>query len=246
MLKLMKYEARRQVFSKGIILGILFVLVAAFFGFYWKGVDYGVTIVLALMSLATLLILVFAPFEFFYTFEKDMDTRQGYLLLMIPKKSATILSAKLLVALLQSAVLYSLFFTVVPFCERLCERKFGFTTGMIGELVNEMGIKAGVSGMADVVEAWISIILLWLFFACFGLFVAAIPGRGKLASLLGMVIFFGGIFVVFFLLFKIEALFEIIKMPIKIGNIIEWAYMLGIAVALFFGTAKLLDKKVSL
>ena len=97
MLNLMKYEARRQVFSKGIILGIFFVLVAAFLGFYWQGEETGVTMMLALMSFAALMVMVFAPFEFSFTLDKDMNTRQGYLLFLAPKKSTTILTAKLLV-----------------------------------------------------------------------------------------------------------------------------------------------------
>ena len=75
MLKLMKYEARRQVFSKGIILGILFVLVAAFFGFYWTGNATGAIMIVTVMSLATMMILFFASFEFSFTFDKDMNTR---------------------------------------------------------------------------------------------------------------------------------------------------------------------------
>lgn len=244
MLKLMKYEARRQVFSKGIILGILFVLVAAFFGFYWTGNATGAIMIVTVMSLATMMILFFAPFEFSFTFDKDMNTRQGYLLCLVPQKSTTIMVSKLLVALLQSVVLYTVFFTVVPFCEKLCANKFGGTPKFIGVIIEE--VFSGLTDISDIIGFGAALLMLWLFFACLSMFVTAIPGRGKLASLLGMVIFFGGIFVVFFLLFKIEALFEIIKMPIKIGNIIEWAYMLGIAVALFFGTAKLLDKKVSL
>ena len=98
MLNLMKYEARRQVFSKGIILGIFFVLVAAFLGFYWQGEETGVTMMLALMSFAALMVMIFAPFEFSFTLDKDMNTRQGYLLFLAPKKSTTILTAKLLVA----------------------------------------------------------------------------------------------------------------------------------------------------
>ena len=58
MLKLMKYEFRRQLLLIGVMLGSLFLLVAAFFGFYWKGVDYGVTMMLSLMSFATMMVLI--------------------------------------------------------------------------------------------------------------------------------------------------------------------------------------------
>ena len=188
----------------------------------------------------------FAPFEFSFTLDKDMNTRQGYLLFLAPKKSTTILTAKLLVALLQSVVIYTLILTVVPFCERLSERKFGAATTTFTELVQDMGFSVETSGVAGVIKTAVLLLLLWLFFACLGLFVSAIPGKGKLVNAIGVVGFFAAAFVVFYVLFQIENLFELINMPKTAGNIIEWAYMLGIEAALFFGAAKLMDKKVSL
>jgi len=244
MINLMKYEVRRQVLSKGIIVGAFLALVAAFFGFYWKGEALGATMIVTLLSLATMVIVFLAPFEFSYIFDKDMNTRQGYLLCLIPQKSTTILISKLLVALLQSTVLYALFFTVVPFCERLCGNKFGMNPGIIGEMVQET--TSGLSGVADKIEFWAVLLTLWLFFACLGMFVTAIPGKGKLVSLLGVVLFFVAIFLMFFLMDKIDWLFDYLKTPELVGDIAEWVYIVGVDVALFFGTARLMDKKVSL
>lgn len=244
MLNLMKYEARRQMFSKGIILGVFFVLVAAFFGFCWKGEIAGVAITLALMTVETMIVLFFAPFELSYTFDKDMNTKQGYLLGLVPHKSTTILGGKLLMALLQSAVLYALFFTIVPFCEQIGKSKFGMDSDVIGQIVRDAS--GEISGMADGIEFWALLLTLWLFFACLSMFVTAIPGKGKMASLFGVVLFFAAIFLVFFLLDKIDLLFAVLKTPELVGNIVEWAYIIGIDAALFFGTAGLMDKKVSL
>ena len=139
-----------------------------------------------------------------------------------------------------------LVFTVVPFCERLSESKFGAASTTFTELIQELGLSAGASGVAGVIKTAVLLLLLWLFFACLGLFVSAIPGKGKLVNAIGVVGFFAAAFVVFYVLFQIENLFELINMPKTAGNIIEWAYMLGIEAALFFGAAKLMDKKVSL
>ena len=100
--------------------------------------------------------------------------------------------------------------------------------------------------MVGVIETIVLLLLLWLFFACLGLFVSALPGKGKLVNAIGVIGFFAAAFVVFYVLFKIEELFELVNMPKTVGNIIEWAYMLGLEVALFFGAARLLDKKVSI
>ena len=243
MLNLMKYEFRRQSFSKVIIFGGLLALIAAYFCFYWQGVETGVIMMTILMGLATIVVMFYAPFEFLFPFDKDMNSKQGYMLLLVPQKPVTVLGAKLLVSLLQTAVIYSVFFTVVPFCERLCGTKFGITPAYISEIVNEF---SGISGVAELIEFWAVLLMLWLFFSSLGMFVTAIPGKGKMASLLGFAGFVAAIFVVFFVMDKIDVLFDWLKTPELVGDIAEWVYMIGIDAALFFGTAKLLDKKVSL
>ena len=244
MLNLMKYEARRLLFTKGIMLGGLLVLVAAFFAFYFQGMETGATIMVILMSLATIMVLFYAPIEFLLTFDKDVTTRQGYLLFLLPKKSTTILTAKLLTALLQSAVIYALFFTIVPFCEGLCGNKFGENPGMIGGIVQD--VSSDLSGTGDVVIFFAMLLMLWLFLAGLSMMVSTIPIKGKVASLLGVALFVVAIFVVFFLMEKIHIVFELMKAPEIVGDIAEWVYMIGLDVALFFGTARLLDKKVSI
>ena len=244
MLNLMKYEFFRQLFSKGVIAGGFQTLVVAFFGFYWTGNAFGATMIVTVLSLATIIILFWAPFEFSFTFDKDMNTRQGYLLGLVPKKSTTILISKLLVALLQSIVIYSVVFTVVPFCEKLCANKFGETPQFIGQIVQDASSE--LTGVSDIIEFFAVLLTLWLFFACLGMFVTAIPGKGKLASLLGVILFFAAIFLMFFLLDKIDWLFDYFKTPEIVGDIIEWVYIIGVDAALFFGTARLMDKKVSL
>lgn len=244
MINLMKYEVRRQVLSKGIIVGAFLALVAAFFGFYFAGNSFGATMLVTVMGLATIIVIFWAPFELTYTFDRDMNTRQGYLLCLIPQKSTTVLLSKLFVVLLQSIVIYSVFFTVVPYCERLCSNKFGEAPAFIGQIIWDAS--AEFNGAFDILEFWAVLLTLWLFFACLGMFVTAIPGKGKLASLFGVIFFFAAIFLMFFLMEKIDWLFDNLKTPEFVGNIVEWVYIIGIDVALFFGTAKLMDKKVSL
>lgn len=244
MLNLMKYEFFRQLFSKGVITGGLSTLLVGFFGFYLTGNAFGATMIVTVLGLATIIILFWAPLEFTFTFDKDMNTRQGYLLCLVPQKSTTILVSKLLVALIQSVVLYAVFFTVVSFCEKLCGNKFGETPGFIGQIVRD--VTSELNGGSDVIEFGAVLLTLWLFFACLGMFVTAISGKGKLASLLGVVLFFAAIFLMFFLLEKMDWLFDYLKTPELVCDIVEWVYIVGVDVALFFGTARLMDKKVSL
>lgn len=244
MLRLMKHEIYRQMFSKGFILGFLFTLTVGFFGFYWIGNALSANLILIMMALATIMVVFFAPIEFLIFLDKDRNTRQGYLLQLIPHKTTTILSAKLLVALLQSVVLYTMFFTIVPMCERLCFNKFGTGSRFIGDIVRD--VSSGLSGAGEIIEFCALALILWLFIACLGMFVTVVFGKGKLFTLLGIVSFAAGIFVTFFLLDKISVLLVWLKVPTLVVNIIEWVYMIGIDVALFFGTAKWMDKKVSI
>ncbi len=244
MLHLMKYEFRRQLFSKGLIFGIFLVLLAAFFGFYLTGEENGAVAMLALMSLETLIVLFFAPVEFTFTFDKDMNSKQGYLLFMVPQKSTTILISKLFVSLLQSVVIYTVFFTVVPFCEKLAAGRFERAPHFIEVLCDTFSL--GSSDGVNTVKFWAVIFILWLFFTLLSLFASAIPVQGKVASVFRFAGYIAAIFAVFFVLDKAESLFDWLKAPKLVGDIFEWVYLIGISVALFFGTAKLLDKKVSL
>jgi hypothetical protein len=236
MLKLMKYEFRRQLFSKVIIFGGLLALVAAFFVFYLQGVEVGVRVILPLMAMATVIVAFYAPFEWSFTFEKDMNSKQGYMLFLVPKKSTTVLVAKMLVSFLQSIVIYGIFFTVVPFCERLYENKFGGEADYIGGIVNDF------TGEMSVALLGVAVFLYVL-----GVFTNTVAlGRGNVVAILGSVAYILAIFGFFFLLDTVGDLFAWLNAPKLVGDIFEWVYVIGIDVALFFGAAKLLDKKVSI
>jgi len=237
MLNLMKYEFRRQLFSKVVIFGGLAALVAAFFVFYLQGIETGVRIILPFMALGAMIVAFFAPLEWSFTYEKDINTKQGYMLFLVPKKSTTILGAKMLTALVQSIVIYGVFFTVVPFCERLCESKFGGEAGFISGIVNDFSR----------VEMIVGLLVVVTFFCALGLLSNTTSlGRGKVVAILGSVAHILAIFVFFFLLDMMADLFAWLNAPKLVGDIFEWVYVIGIDVALFFGAAKLLDKKVSI
>lgn len=246
MLKLMKYEFRRQLFLIGVMLGSLFVLAAAFFGFYWKGVDYGVIMMLSLMSFATMMVLVVGAVAHEGPFDKDMNTKQGYMLFLLPKKSTTILVAKLLVGLLQTIALYGIFLSVMGVCEQLAVAKFGEVPTFVSELISI--IVPMEEGIGEVCSTLFNLFLFWLFVSELLYFIGAIPSpKGKGASAIGMIAFFGTIVLFFWGLVGLEELLiDILEVPNMISTIVELAYLVGADVALFFGTTKLLDKKLSL
>lgn len=246
MLKLMKYEFRRQVFSNVLILGGLSVLVAVFFGFYWKENALGVNLMLSLMSFATLMVLIFAAVGHAGTFDKDMSTKQGYMLFLLPKKSTTILTAKVLVALLQTIALYGIFLSIVTACERLAVARFGEMPIFISELIRNMVPAEG--GIGEICDTIFALFVMWLFFSELIYFISAIPSpKGKGASAIGVIMYFAVIVLFFWGVVGLEELLEdTLHVPELVSDIIEFVYLVGADVALFFGTARLLDKKLSL
>lgn len=249
MLKLMKYEARRQALSNGLLIGLFLVLLVAFYGCYRSGNVTGLGIILILMAAESVSILFFAPIEHWILFHIDINSRQGDMQFLLPKKSKDILGAKVIVALLRTVLLYGLFFTVVPYCERLAIDNYGFATGYVGKVLDtiiEMMQSANAT-LPTVIGVWLSLIVSVLLFSNLGLFVMAVPL--PLEKLRGLVRF-GGYVVAFALIVfvrtKIKDLLLFITSSPTVGDVFEIVYLVGVNLALFFGTAKLLEKKVSI
>lgn len=249
MLKLMKYEARRQRFSNGLLVGVFFLLLAAFYGFYRTGNVTRMGIMLSVMGVVTILVLVFVPIEHWILFHIDINSRQGDMQFLLPKKSTTVLGAKVLVSLLRTMILYGLFFTAVPYCERLAVENYGFATGYVDKVLNvvvEMMYSANAT-LAPIIGVWLSLLVTVLLFSNLGLFVMAVPL--PLENFRGLVRFFGYIVAFALIVFvrtKVKELLLFIMDSMTVGDVFEIVYLIGVNLALFFGTAKLLDKKVSI
>jgi len=249
MLHLMKYEVRRQLFSKGVIAGTFLVLVAAFFGFYWKGNVPGISIALSLLGVETTCVLLFAPIEHWFLFHTDIHSRQGYMLFTLSKKPTAILGAKVLVGLLQTSVLYGIFFSVVPYCERMAADKYGFATGYVSNVADtiiEMMHSAN-AGIAPALGVWLPLVVTVLFFSNLGLFIIAVPLPLDKAK--GLVRFCGYIVAFALLVFieiKAKDLLVLMTDSQMAEDIFEILYFVGVNLALFFGTAKLLENEVSI
>lgn len=249
MLKLMKYEARRQVFSNSLSIGVLLVLLAAFYGFYRSGNVNRMGIMLSVMGAVTIMVLLFAPIQHWMLFHADINSRQGNMHLLLPKNATVVLGAKVLVALLQTIVLYGLFFTIVPYCERLAADTYGFASGYVGKILNtivEMMQSANAT-FAPIIGVWLSLLVSVMLFANLGLFVMAVPL--PLERLRGLIRFAGYIVAFALIVFvrtKVTDLLLIITNSAMVGDIFEIVYLVGVNLALFFGTAKLLEKKVSI
>lgn len=100
MLKLMKYEWRKQWFSKLVMMGVLAILVIAFILCSRLSHSGNAAFVMALMYLTVFSFCIYSGIEAVVTFHRDLKSRQSYLLFMIPQPAWKVLAAKVLTALL--------------------------------------------------------------------------------------------------------------------------------------------------
>ena len=101
MLKLMKYEFRKQLFTKLALLVILVLLEGYFFyGVIRKSEEttFKGEIFLTIFAFAAIMLV---SFECVFTFYSDLKTKQSYMLFMVPRSTYSVVGAKMLSAMLQ-------------------------------------------------------------------------------------------------------------------------------------------------
>lgn len=101
MLKLMKYEFRKQMFSKLIILIGIGLLEIYYLIELFREDESGIVKAFGLFSIAMFICLFYVAFESINVFNKDLKTKQSYMLYMVPQTTYSIIGAKIIAAILQ-------------------------------------------------------------------------------------------------------------------------------------------------
>ncbi len=94
MLRLLKYEFRKTLFPKLVLLALLVIFEGIFLYGYWTDNNSTVTLGLSLFLFTFLCGLLAIGIISLVTLHKDMNTRQGYMLFMTPNSTYRILGAK--------------------------------------------------------------------------------------------------------------------------------------------------------
>ena len=94
MLRLLKYEYRKTLFPKLVLLALLVIFEGVFLYGYWTDNNSTVTLGLSLFLFTFLCGLLAIGIISLVTLHKDMNTRQGYMLFMTPNSTYRILGAK--------------------------------------------------------------------------------------------------------------------------------------------------------
>ena len=104
--KLIKYEIRKQRASRMVI----FVALAAALIMFWGGLlfenDMMMAISIMAMTFGAFLVLFYTGIESILVLNRDLRTKQSYMLWMLPKSSWEILGAKFISAILQMLIVF--------------------------------------------------------------------------------------------------------------------------------------------
>lgn len=168
MLKLMKYEFRKQLMSKFLLLGVLGLLEIYFlYGIFTNNME---TTMRAVIFLATLAFagIFFVSFECIMTYNNDLRTKQSYMLFMVPESTFSVMGAKILSAMLQ-IIVTAVLFGVMAFVDAFAVAarfdeigNFFETIQMVLHQFFSLDINAGVVAIniAELVIGWISVVIL--------------------------------------------------------------------------------------
>lgn len=250
--KLMKYEFRKQLLSK-IVVG---VLVAAMELLYivgvlaengdWAGLGAGLLMIVAVASL------FYFSFEAIITYSNDLKTKQSYMLFLTPRSMYQIVGAKMLTTVLQILGVGLLFmFLFLGDVFLICAKN-----GEIKELIE--GAKdfflllTGVEiRLVEIVYVILMLLVAWLEFILMAIFSITLSttlfANKKFKGVVSVAIYFALELVVG----KIADLVTSTGLPAGEYLVVDgeaWAYIGVYAVAMllcYFGTALLLEKKVS-
>jgi len=251
MLKLMKYEFRKQALSKVIIVLLLLAFEIMFFlGVIASGKNMIMVsnIILQMIMLITFCYLFMEPIA---SFHSDLGKKQGYLLFMTPRSNYQIVGAKILMGVIQMAIFFVLFIGLFT----LNHAVFSWKNGTVSSSPFEENLNAfndpGFSFREFIAAEVFLVLLLVCFFTLAFLSISISYSfliKGKLNKFMS------------FLIFIVLSVIELLAIGLVISSIFEntnvtnFAFVLvnlTIAMALpasinFFMTGRLLDKKMSL
>lgn len=203
--KLIKYEWRKQRTSRMVILISLAACLILFLGGLIFQNDPALAVAILLMVFGSIFVLFYTGIESILVLNRDLKTKQSYMLWMVPRSVWEILGAKYICAFLQMLFVFGIF--VAAAC--LCTVAAVLSGGGIRELV--AAVESLARAMANVRVDWGMILINLIWFAVSMLigwtevilvgFLAVIISRtalirSKFAGVLSVVLFFVIIFVI--------------------------------------------------
>lgn len=250
MLKLMKYEFKKQGFSKLVILCLVAIIEVVFLlGVVldkqnWIGTAAGI------LGMFTVGAMIFLGFEAILTFSNDLKTKCSYMLFLTPTTTYSIVGAKVLAAAIQGVMAAGIFAVifiidggiVVAKYESIAELKQIIVSFFTEFLKLDIDMVTVFSVIASILTSWLSTITIAFFSITLS---TTFLANNKLKGLISFAIFVGINIVIYYLMDlvvgnQIDNLTDMTKY-----NLFASLFSLVFIVITYIGTAWMLDKKVS-
>lgn len=164
MVKLLKYEMKKQQTSRMVIGSILLVCVLGFALGMLLGREKLAAVSLAVMMLATFFVVFYVGIESILVLNRDLKTKQSYMLWMIPKSIWEILGSKFLAAILQMLIVFVMYVAVGLICILVTLQHTGHLSDLFkmiwqaGELYID-GLPSIIWGFAEIFLGWTVVIM---------------------------------------------------------------------------------------
>lgn len=246
MVKLLKYEMKKQQTSRMVIGSILLVCVLGFALGMLLGREKLAAVSLAVMMMATYFVVFYVGIESILVLNRDLKTKQSYMLWMVPKSIWEILGSKFLAAILQMLIVFVMYVAVGLICILVTLQHTGHLSDLFkmiwqaGELYID-GLPSIIWGSAEIFLGWTVVIMAG--------FVGVILSRtlllnAKYSGFLAVVVFFA-------IIIAVEKIYDLIcpAICVNIGtlgfNPGFVLYYLVVGFILFGVSGWMADKKLS-
>lgn len=250
--KLMKYEFRKQLMSKIVILAVGAVLEILFaLGLFlekekWLATATGLLLTTAFIGL------FYLSFESVVTFSNDLKTKQSYMLFLTPRNMFQVVGAKIAVTVIQILGAGLLFaFIAIGDAALVCSKygKIQEFFDALKEFIKE--ITGAEIRLNEIIYVLLMVLVTWLLVITMAIFAITLSttlfANKKYKGLISVLIFF----VLEYVVGKIATLMVptgFLQGEYLVVSAEAWAYIGVYALAMvlnFVGTALLLEKKVS-
>lgn len=246
MLKLLKYEFRKTLFTKLVLLGLSAVLEAWFLITLFKNRTDSEAISLSLIVVLGIFGVLFMGVQSVLTLHRDMNTRQSYMLFMTPNSAYRILGAKVIENGL-STLMAGAFFFALGFADVTAliarNQSIDEVLSMLRELLSVVSENIRFN-LGDIVCYAVNALMSWLttvFLAYLADIISSSLLNGKRFGLL--------ISFIVFLALNYAVFRAIQLLPSAEGFhaalLLQSAYCLAVSVVTYFVSARLMDRYLS-
>lgn len=246
MLKLMKYEFRKQLLSKVVILVALGILECSFlFGMFTEN-EKAIALSVGIFSLVAFIAILFVSFECVITYSNDLKTKQSYMLFLTPNSTYSIVGAKVATAIFQIILTSAVFVAIIILNIGFIAIRFDEVDTVLAFIKDAAKQLFGANlDLGYIISVLIYMILNWISVVTLAMLAITLSATFLANSKLKGLVSVGIFFLLNYGLSKFYGLFLPNLVIEKSDFISADMAILVVVCATYFATSWMLDKKVS-